>query len=157
MARQLAAYTRNTSYRYSPSTVKDSTYFGINHSPQSTTLTSNCQYNTPDLSAFKTPPEGHTPVDQKHFDYDGETLRSLKVAHHNFSLSLYEKQLCDSGIAQHEDLLKVDDITGCLTNGEGGVIKSSEDDMFEYHTPPEFQGSQAMITNLHLESFSGVS
>ena len=136
MARQLAALTRNNSYRYSPTPVKDSSYFGINHTLQTTPLTL-----TPDLSVFKTPPEGRTPVDQKHFDYEEETLKTLQVAH-NFSLSFYDKQLNDSGISQQEYLNTVaDDVKQCSKNDEVEAVKSNDDDAFEYHTPPEFQGS----------------
>jgi hypothetical protein len=135
MARQLAALTRNTGYRYSPTQVKDSPYFGINHTLQAAPLSLNGQLGTPELSVFKTPPEGHTPVDEKHFNYEKEeTLKTLQATH-NFALSLYEKQLNDSGITQHD----------CTDSADDEVVaqctKANDDDAFEYHTPPEFQGS----------------
>ena len=139
MARQLAALTRNTNtaYRYSPTQVKDSSYFGINHTLQTTSLSLNGQLNTPE---FKTPPEGRTPVDQKHFDYEEETLKTLQATH-NFSLSFYEKQLNDSGITGQEclDSAGNDEI---MTN-EVDVIKTY-DDHDAYHTPPESRGIELL-------------
>ncbi|XP_028400525.1 uncharacterized protein LOC114523710 isoform X2 [Dendronephthya gigantea] len=144
MARQLAALTRNTRNRHSPIAVKDSTYLGINHTLQTTTLTLNGQLNTPDFSAFKTPPEGHTPVDQNHFDYDDDTLKKFQITH-NISLSLCDKQLNDSGI-ENVELMDVEhcskhnNIEAIKTNDDDEPIKTNEDDAFEYHTPPtEFQ------------------
>ena len=150
MARQLAALTRNTRNRHSPIAVKDSTYLGINHTLQTTTLTLNGQLNTPDFSVFKTPPEGHTPVDQNHFDYDDDTLKKFQITH-NISLSLCDKQLNDSGIAQQELFENIEnvDVEHCSkhnnveaikTDHDDEAIKTTDDDAFEYHTPPEFQG-----------------
>ena len=147
MARQLAALASYPSYRYSQTPVKDSTHFGIN---QTTPLTLNGELNIPDLSVFKTPPEGHTPVDQKQFVYDEETLKTLQVAH-NFSLSFYDKQLNDSGITQQEylDILD-DDAKRCSQNNEAEAIRSNDDDAFEFYTPPDTQGSWHMMYIIYL-------
>ena len=131
MARQLAALTRNTSYRCSPTPVKDTTYFGVNHVLQSTPLMVNGQLSTSELSAFKTPPEGLTPVDQKKFDFDEGTLKTLS--------SLYE-HLNDSGIIQQECLTEDkqnDDVDQCLAQFNNEATKPNDDDTFEFHTPPE--------------------
>ena len=154
MARQLAALASYPSYRYSQTPVKDSTHFGINHTLQTTPLTLNGELNIPDLSVFKTPPEGHTPVDQKQFVYDEKTLKTLQVAH-NFSLSFNDKQLNDSGITQQEylDILD-DDAKQCSQNNEAEAIRSNDDDAFEFYTPPDTQGSWHMMYIIYLLCFA---
>ncbi|CAB3983962.1 Hypothetical predicted protein [Paramuricea clavata] len=131
MARQLAALASYPSYRYSQTPVKDSTHFGINHTLQTTPLKLNGELNIPDLSVFKTPPEGPTPVDQKQFVYDEETLKTL---------SFYNKQLNDSGITQQEylDILD-DDAKQCSKNNEAEAFRSNDDDAVEFYTPPDTQ------------------
>lgn len=122
MARQVAARTRNVSY---------SSYYGINHSLSiPAPLTVSNQFNIMDQSVFKTPPEGCTPVDQKSFNFDDHSLKSLQATN-NLSLPLHVK-LDDSGVCQ--STIKND-------HGDAGdkeAFNSIDDDSYEFHTPPEF-------------------
>ena len=115
MARQLAALTRSPNY----------SYFGKNHTLPTTQLMLNGQLNTPDPSAFKTA-EG-TPVDQEHFNFDDEDLKTLQVAH---NLSLFY----DSGISQQE-------CSEMLDNDEVKLNASQfNPDDEKFYTPPASPG-----------------
>ena len=123
MARQLAALTRSPNY----------SYFGKNHAVPTAPLMLNGQISTPEPSAFKTA-EG-TPVDQEHFNFDDEALKTLQVAH-NLSL-LYEKQkLNDSGVSHQECSEMVDDDENHCSKNE--ALQFNDDEKF--YTPPASPG-----------------
>ena len=119
MARQLAALTRSPNY----------SYLGKNHTLPTTQLMLNGQLNTPDPSAFKTA-EG-TPVDQEHFNFDDDALKTFQVAH---NISLFYEKLNDSGISQQE-------CSEMLDNDEAKLNASQFNaDDEKFYTPPASPG-----------------
>ena len=137
MARQVAALTKTSPYRHNPIPAKDLAFLG--NSLQTSQLSLNGPLGANDFSAFKTPPEGHTPVDVKQFDYEDETLTAVEtksVPNQLVGLSDSHHHLNDSGVLPAESSLGVDSEHNFKTI-DVDVAKLDDD---AFHTPPEFQG-----------------
>lgn len=140
MARQVAALTRTSNYRHSPVSSKDLPYYGINQSLQTPQLSLNGPLGSTDPTAFKTPPEGCTPVDHKQFDYGEEALKTL-AAESTCNLPL--TVLCNETSHLNDSIFVQKDGLSAEKYGKYNDKDGSKIDDDSYHTPPEYQGTRS--------------